>query len=149
MIETTLVMKASHKVAKRFVSRTNNYSIALSFAMKAVWSQAKRIEYRNACHPEKFVEPTIESYSDRIIAYFRAYSRASYIFGVPTWLISENAKHGEYKLISHSAVAVETIEETEKAVKLAFTIDQEASTKRNPEYHGIVELWVPKSVMAA
>lgn len=147
MIETALVMKASHQVAKYLVSRTGNYEIALSFAMKAVWSVAKRVEASNERRVAKgnsslVKTPNVKLYFAKAMSAVRKSAAYDFIFGVPTWIIRENEV--ESGLIINWAVSAETVKETEKAVQITFNVD-----RPKDHYESTRTIWVPKSVMAA
>lgn len=141
MIKTSLVMQASHQVAKRIYSSTNDYGIALSFAMKAVWSLAKDLEAHNA-KGKNFIEPSVEVYYQHAIKKFRhCFDRPRFVFGIPAWIIFENLHGSDLKNVIRHSTSAKQVRETEKAIKMAFSVED--ATKP------VVEVWVPKSILAA
>ena len=149
MADVKIVMQASHLVAKYFVARTGNYQIALSFALREVWAKAKRVDRRNARVTsrgdlDQVKELSAKQFAIEILGDYKIHRKfPKFVFGVPAWLIEKNRLGGYASSIEFDSVASQVLQETDKAFKIEFTIDDLA---RN--YHDKLSVWVPKSVMS-
>jgi len=122
------LMKSAHRLAKELVPFTENYSIALSFALKEVWRQVKLYDKK------RFGEVAIINAASRMTTP----KHADDVFGVPDWILSKNLDNDEYYAVTSCANEMNVERETEKAELVSFSTD-----------YGHVTVWVPKSVLVA
>lgn len=117
------LMISANKIAKEIAPYTNNYSIAMSFALKEVWRQAKHY------NKKRFGDMAIANAAYRLT---KASHRNN---NIPDWFLIENCSEQERYVISVSDRHVER--QTTKAIDFKFTSD-----------YGVDYLWVPKSILA-
>jgi len=135
-MEKANIMKTAHKIAKAFLLRVKDYSIALSFALKLVWSDLTKVWTPKAI--QDFLDDCRETFnagidrSNNVETVDGDFENAE----IPAWLISKNLTFEQQSAVKESYSR--TIKrETAKAVLFAFDT-----------VYGIVELWTPKSVLA-
>lgn len=125
MTKQQKVMEVSHKVAKKLVKRTDNYMIALKFAMKYVWGIIRKGKMRIGAK-------TIE----RIVITLSVPRVQANVDGVPMWIIEKNLPAEEVSAIKCGHPTTKVLKETEKAVNVMFATD-----------FGNIFMWCPKSVL--
>lgn len=128
MTKKTL-MKIAHRIAKEIVYKVGDYQIALSMAMKYVWNA-------NKCGKKRFGEMAMLNAVVKLTT--RKVSNSDCVGNIPAWIIRKNLDQNEAYAVLNECDGVQTIRETEKAVLVRF----------NTSY-GYVEMWSPKSVLAA
>lgn len=124
------MMKYAHQLAKLLVSHTEDYKIALSFALKEVWRQVKLYDKK------RFTKNSIMS------AYARLrqppHNNNQNVFGVPAWLIRKNLTNAEAYAVLNECDRMTVVRETEKAQLVEFSTN-----------YGKVRMWTPKSVLVS
>ena|SRR5699024_12130256 len=125
------MMRYAHQLAKLLVERTEDYPMALSIALKEIWRQVnlydkKRFtKYSIATAYARLVQPEVESNNNDV-------------HGVPAWIIKKNLNNEQAYAVLNECEKMSVVRETEKAKLVKF----------NTQY-GNIEMWTPKSVMAA
>lgn len=124
------LMTAAHKLASKLVAKTDNYMIALKFALKQIWAMVKagRKRMSESAFNHAIYELTHKPYEGP--KFFWSGKQ-----GVPEWLMQKNLSHAEYDG-AHQAYSVYASRETVKAVLVNFDTD-----------FGKIAMWAPKSVV--
>lgn len=124
------LMTAAHKLAQKLVVKTDNYMIALKFALKQIWAMAKagRKRMSESAFNHAIYELTHKPYNGP--AFFWSGKQ-----GVPEWLMKKNLSQAEYDG-AHQAYSVYASRKTAKAVLVNFDTD-----------FGKITMWAPKSVV--
>lgn len=135
-MEKANIMKTAHEIAKAILVRVKEYSIALSFALKLVWSDLSKV------WTPKAIQDFLDSCRETFNAGIDRSNNVETVDGdfenaeIPAWIISKNLTFEQQSAVKESYSR--TIKrETAKAVLFAFDTA-----------YGIVELWTPKSVLA-
>lgn len=132
-MKKSTMMKAAHEIAKHLVIRTGNYQIALSFALKYVWTKAKAGKKRMGDMAIMFaVDKLTRSEEER-----NSLTKVDGLGYIPMWIAKKNLDAFDITLIQTSMTTAEVVKETEKAVDVCFHTDR----------HVDVYMWVPKSVI--
>lgn len=124
------MMIQAHKLAKKLVAKTDNYMIALKFALKQIWAMSKagRKRMSESAFNHAVYELTRKPYNGP--QFFWSGKQ-----GVPEWLMKKNLSQAEYDG-AHQAYSVYASRETAKAVLVNFDTD-----------FGKITMWAPKSVV--
>lgn len=132
-MKKSVMMKAAHKIAKEIVYKTDNYSIALSFAMKYVWNAAKRGKKRMGDMALMFaVQNLTTSKAER-----ESIAHIDGLGYIPAWIAEKNLQNQELFVVKSYLNSAYVERETEKAVDICFNTDM-----------GKVWMWCPKSVIS-
>jgi len=130
------MMRYAHQLAKKLVKETENYQIALSFALKEIWRQVKLY------NKKRFTKYSIATAFDRIgnPNYRKMFdsNTNSDVYGVPAWIIKNNLNNDESYAVLNECDSMSVVRETEKAQLVEFVTN-----------YGKVTMWTPKSVLVA
>lgn len=119
------VLEVSHKVAKYLVAKTDDYMIALKFAMKYVWGMVRKGKTRIG---QKTIERVVWTLSHPRVE--------RNIDGIPMWIIEKNLSFEQQRAVRCGDPVTKVLKETEKAINVCFETD-----------FGNIYMWCPKSVL--
>ncbi|MEK1411294.1 hypothetical protein HCZ18_08090 [Limosilactobacillus fermentum] len=124
------MMIQAHKLAKKLVTKTGNYAIALKFALKKIWAMVKagRKRMSESALKGAIYDLTHKPYNGPAFFWFGK-------MGIPEWLMAKNLNQSENQG-AHLAYSIYAKRETTKAVLINFTTD-----------FGNITMWAPKSVV--
>lgn len=124
------MMIQAHKMAKKLIEKTDNYMIALKFALKQIWAMAKagRKRMSESAFKGAIYDLTHKPYNGPAFFWFGK-------MGIPEWLMAKNLNQSENQG-AHLAYSVYASRETAKAVLVNFDTD-----------FGKITMWAPKSVV--
>ena len=125
-MKRSTMFRAAHKLAKSIVDKTENYRMAMSYALKLIWKMAKDYRVR------------VTDSNIRHMAYeltHKPYTGPQYKDGVPDWIIDQHFNEQESQAIWNNSFNSHVKKETEKAVLIQFDTD-----------YGYLFTWCPKSV---
>lgn len=124
------MMIAAHKLANKLVEKTDNYMIALKFALKQIWAMVKagRKRMSESALKGAIYDLTHKPYNGPAFFWFGK-------MGIPEWLMAKNLNKSENQG-AHMAYSIYAKRETAKAVLINFTTD-----------FGNITMWAPKSVV--
>lgn len=120
------MFRAAHKLAKNIVGKTENYHLAMSYALRLIWQMAKDYRVR------------VTDNNIRRMTYYlthKPYTGPKYKDGVPDWIIDNNFSEQEKQAVWNYSFNSRIKRETEKAVLIQFDTD-----------FGCLFTWCPKSV---
>lgn len=129
------IMTKAHRIAKYIVLRTEDYRIALSFALKLVWEDTS-VEW-NLRQIVEYYNESLDTYNRGVTGEveqdtdFVDYENAI----IPDWILIKNLTEGERSAVLASYDRT-VKHETAKAVLFRFETD-----------YGWIEMWAPKSVL--
>src|SRR5690625_3068838 len=125
------MMRYAHQLAKKLVKETENYQIALSFALKEIWRQVKLYDKK------RFTKGSIATAYARLRQPRHDNSNDN-VYGVPTWIIRKNLDQNEQYAVINECEGMSVVRETEKAQLVEYTTN-----------YGKITMWTPKSVLVA
>lgn len=137
-MKKSLMFKIAHSVARQIVAEVGDYQIAFKLALKDIWNGVKTAE--KGFNEDELVDSLKEILHDTQVTEGQA--KDGFTFGVPNWVIKKSfaGAHGDLRasFIFNGTSSINVVRETEKAELINFTTD-----------NGDIEVWCPKSVLAA